>query len=324
MPTSQPHLLTLAVPDLKGSVGTHDPTIVREGSTYYRFATGDRIPVATSPDLVHWTDVGTVFDANPAWTAVAVPGSTWFWAPEVVHRDGRWRIYYSVSTFGSQVSAIGMASSRTLDQTSTAYRWRDDGLVVISSSADDFNAIDPAVVNADGADWLVWGSFWGGLKMVRLDPRGHVAAGDNPVLSLASRQIEPNTIEGGYILPWEGWYYLFASFDFCCRGLDSTYRIVVGRSRNVSGPYLDRDGKDMNQGGGTVIRDGDLDPRYAAMGHNSIFVDDGTAWLVFHGYDRRRDGAPVLVLERLSWDQGWPQAPGQLLKTYQRNLTKGI
>jgi len=312
--------LSSLVPDLKGSVGTHDPTIVRQGSTYYRFATGDRIGVATSPDLVHWTDASPVFAANPGWTAEAVPGSTWFWAPEVVYRAGRWRVYYSVSTFGSQVSAIGLATSPTLDSSDPAYGWRDEGPVITSSPADDFNAIDPAVVaDENGTDWMLWGSFWGGLKMVRLDASGHQDRGDNPVITLAHRHLEPNTVEGGFILPRDGWYYLFASFDFCCRGLNSTYRIVVGRSRSVTGPYLDQDGKDMAAGGGTVIRDGDGDHRYVALGHNSIFSENDDAWLVCHGYDRHRDGAPILVLERLLWDGAWPLCPGQLLKTHQGN-----
>lgn len=308
-------MLLSAVLELTGAVGTHDPTIVKEGQTYYRFSTGDGIPIASSPDLRDWTNEGRVFDENPEWTAQAVPGSTAFWAPEVVFRNGRWRIYYSVSTFGSQISALGLVSSPTLDPNSPNYGWKDEGLVLTSSEDDDFNAIDPAVVaDADGRDWLLWGSFWGGLKMRALESSGKPRA-DAETFDIANRRISPDSVEGGYVLAKDGWFYLFASFDFCCRGLDSTYRMVVGRSRSVTGPYLDKNGDDLNEGGGSPLRDGEGDPRYAAVGHNSIFSEGGDHWLVYHAYDKRRNGAPILGIERLFWDEeGWPIAPGQLLK----------
>jgi len=313
--------LLAAVLELTGAVGTHDPTVVKEGQSYYRFSTGDGIPIARSSDLKDWEQVGRVFLENPAWTAEAVPGSTSFWAPEVVFRDGRWRVYYSVSTFGSQVSAIGLASSPTLDEKSPEYAWRDDGLVMASKEGDDYNAIDAAIVADDrGKDWLLWGSFWGGLKLRSLDAGGKPPAGDSEILDIANRWAPPNSVEGGYILPKDGWYYLFCSFDFCCRGVESTYRIAMGRSRAVTGPYLDKAGLDLNEGGGTILRDGDGDPRWAALGHNSIFTEGTEHWLVYHGYDKRRGGAPVMVLEKLLWDEdGWPVAPGQLLKTTAEN-----
>lgn len=302
---------------MTGAVGVHDPTIVKEKDRYYRFATGDGIEVSVSRDLKHWETPGKVFSRNPDWTSWAVPGSTWFWAPEVVYRQGRWRLYYSVSTFGSQTSAIGLVTNATLDDRSPNFGWTDEGLVLASSPVDDFNAIDPAMVADDaGEDWFLWGSFWGGLKLTRLDSTtGKLPSTRQPIYTVADRQRTPNTVEGGYILRRDGWYYLFCSFDFCCRGLESTYRIVVGRSREVTGPYLDRQGVSLAAGGGSVLRCGTDDPRYAALGHNSIFVENDDQYLVCHGYDKRREGAPSLVLEKLLWDDhGWPVAPGQLNK----------
>lgn len=307
-----------AVPRLTGEVGAHDPTIVRDKGLYYRFATGAGIPMAVSADLKAWKPAGQVFAENPAWTGELVPGSTWFWAPEVVFRQGRWRVYYSVSTFGSPVSAIGLVSSPTLDATSPDYGWRDDGVVITSKEGDEYNAIDAAVASDHlGQDWILWGSFWGGLKLRKLDTvTGKPPVGDQKIFGLAHRRVEPDSVEGGFILPRGGWYFLFCSFDFCCKGLNSTYRIAVGRSKAITGPYLDREGRDLNQGGGSVIRDGQGDELYAAMGHNSIYTEGTDAWMVFHGYSRHRDGAPVLALEKLFWDdEGWPLAPGQLLKT---------
>lgn len=307
-----------AVLHLTGDDGTHDPTIVREKGVYYRFATGPGIPIAASADMKNWKSAGQVFGVNPPWTGELIPGSTWFWAPEVVYRQGRWRIYYSVSTFGSPVSAIGLASSPTLNPRDPGYAWRDDGVVITSKVGDDFNAIDAAVASDEfGQDWILWGSFWGGLKLRKLDSlTGKPPLGDQKIYHLAHRRVEPDTIEGGFILARGGWFYLFCSFDFCCRGLNSTYRIAVGRSKTITGPYLDRDGRDLNQGGGTVIRDGEGDQFYAALGHNSIYTEGLDAWMVFHAYSRHRDGASVLAIEKLFWDdEGWPLAPGQLLKT---------
>lgn len=299
----------MTLPRLTGDIGTHDPTIVREGDRYYRFATGDGISVAVSSDLVHWESAGKVFAANPDWTSVTVPGSTWFWAPEIVFRQGFWRLYYSVSTFGSQVSAIGMAMSRTLDPSLPTTAWVDRGVVVQSKQGDDFNAIDPAIVSDEkGNDWLIWGSFWGGLKIRPLQTDGFVLPNSSPT-TIASRQLEPNTIEGGYALFRNGWFYLFCSFDFCCRGMNSTYRIAIGRSRAVQGPYVDQEGRELTRGGGTVLRHGDDDSHYVALGHNSLLIDQGRTWLVCHGYDRFRDGAPILVLEELNWPDdkdAWP------------------
>lgn len=310
--------LLAAVLELTGAVGTHDPTIVKEGSQYYRFQTGPGIPIAVSNDLKDWTMTGSVFQKNPGWTAKTVRGSTDFWAPEIVFRNGQWRVYYSVSTFGSQVSAIGLATSPTLDPRNSGYGWQDEGVVITSGPKDDFNAIDPAVItDADGNDWLLWGSFWGGLKMRRLDnATGKPLEGSDKVYTIADRKVPPNSVEGGYILAKDGWYYLFASFDFCCRGLESTYKMVVGRSQTITGPYLDQKGRSLLAGGGTVLRDGTRDKRYAAMGHNSIFTEGEDHYLVYHAYDKRRDGAPILAIEKLLWDeQGWPVSPGQLLKT---------
>lgn len=304
--SSRPAILTLS-----GDTGTHDPTIILADGTYYRFSTGPGITVSASDDLSVWRPAGQVFRPNPDWTSREVPGSTDLWAPEVVYVSGRYRLYYSVSTFGSNRSAIGLATNATLDPESPEYRWVDEGPVVTSSTGDTYNAIDPAVVRGfDGSMWLTFGSFWSGIKLVELEPSTGKPKQGAALRSIADRRTPPNAIEAPFILPKDGWYYLFVSFDFCCRGRRSDYKIAVGRSREVTGPYLDRNRTPMTGGGGTVIRSGD--ERVAGAGHNSILVEEDGEYIVYHAYDLRYGGLSKLRIERLSWDsEGWPIVPSQ-------------
>ncbi len=297
----------MALLSLTGFTPTHDPTIVKENGVYYRFQTGPGIPVSKSNDLHHWEFVGKVFDTNPKWTKTEVPGSTDFWAPEVVYRDGKWRIYYAVSTFGSRHSSIGMAETVTLDRKSANYGWTDKGSILHTLADSPYNAIDPAVImDTDGKDWMLFGSFWMGLGMFPLTKDGFRVK-DSEIINVANRQTDPDPVEGGYILYKDGWYYLFASYDFCCRGSASTYHIVVGRSKNVTGPYEDDIGQDFMHSGGLKLRDGFSHKRWAGPGHNSVFVDDdGKTYIVYHAYDRENEGRPELQIEELKWKDGWP------------------
>lgn len=294
--------------NLTGDVLTHDPLIVKENGLYFRFQTGDLLPYFVSSDLLHWEQKGTVFSYNPEWIQRTVPGCTNLWAPEVVYRNGLWRIYYSASTFGKNKSAIGMAITKSLNPESAEYSWIDFGAVLTSCSDDPFNAIDPAfITDASGTDWLLWGSFWGGLKMRRLNSGGFVDLTDSLIHDIAKKNNKLNPIEGGYIIFRDGWYYLFASHDFCCRGTDSTYHIVVGRSRMVTGPYVDIVGKAMLAGGGSLLRDGKSYARWAGPGHNTVLYDDGNWYLVYHAYDRNDNGFSKLQIESFTWNScGWP------------------
>lgn len=299
----------------------HDPVLIREGKTWHVFSTGlgngaqGRIAHRISPDLKTWTKGAAPFDRLPAWAAKAIPGATNMWAPDITLVDGRYRLYYSVSTFGSNRSAIGLASSPTLDPAAPGYGWRDDGMVVMSTPTDDFNAIDPAfIAGSDGRHWLALGSFWSGLKLLELDRATgkplHPGAGP---LALASRPVPagaPSIIEAPFLFEHGGWYWLLASYDYCCKGVNSTYYTVIGRSRTVQGPYLGKDGSSMLAGGGTVLLRADLQEkqRYRGPGHAGHFRDaDGTDHIVYHAYDREARGAPVLRVATLRWGgDGWP------------------
>ena len=184
--------------------------------------------------------------------------------------------------------------------------------MIESRSSDNFNAIDPnAFDDADGRQWLVFGSFWSGIKMVRLDPAtGLRSAEDERIHSLASRR-RPGAVEAPVIIRRDGYYYLFVSFDFCCRGVESTYYTVVGRSRDPTGPYVDRDGRAMMEGGGFLVLHADLDRtrRFVGPGHPDILQDGGREYIVYHAYDRQADGAPTLRIQQLGWtEDGWPVA----------------
>lgn len=302
---------------LTGDLTVHDPVLTREGATWYVFSTvGKYVGIKTSADLRHWTDAGSVFAEIPAWARQAVPGTEGIWAPDIAYVNGEYRLYYSVSTFGSNRSAIGLATSPTLDPKSKAYRWTDRGMVVQSTPQDDFNAIDPNfVADGQGRQWLALGSFWSGIKLFALDPKtGKPAPGTEPY-TLASRPAPataPAAIEAPFIVPNGGAYYLIASYDYCCKGVNSTYYTVVGRADRITGPYKGRDGSSMLQGGGTILLRADLQEkqRYRGPGHAGAFTDaDGTTWLVWHAYDREASGAPKLRVGKLRWDEtGWPVA----------------
>jgi arabinan endo-1,5-alpha-L-arabinosidase len=309
---------------LKGDLApVHDPVIAREGDRYYLFSTGlgegrgRLIASRTSPDLANWAEAGPIFQQIPGWAQQAVPGAKNLWAPDISFVNGRWRLYYSVSTFGSNRSAIGLATSPTLDPKAPNYGWRDEGLVLMSTEKDDFNAIDPSFIrDREGRHWLSLGSFWSGLKLFALDAKtGKPADPKAKPYAIASRPVPrgaPAPLEAPFIIDHGGWYWLLASYDYCCKGAASTYYTVVGRSKAITGPYRGRDGSSMLEGGGTVFLRADLPEkqRFRGPGHPGAFRDRNGTWhVVYHAYDRENKGAPTLRIAPIRWDaEGWPVA----------------
>lgn len=293
----------------------HDPCIIKHSGRYHLFCTGQArdptglLPWRTSSDLIQWKVQGRVFEDIPAWARAAVPGVAGLWAPDISFFNDRFHLYYSVSTFGSNVSAIGLVTNATLDSTSSAFGWRDEGMVLMSERSDDFNAIDPNhVIDRDGNHWLALGSFWSGLKLFPLDPKtGKPSAGDARRYSIASRPAPttgPAAIEAPFIVEHDGDYFLFASYDYCCRGVSSSYYMAVGRSKNIAGPYLGRDGRSMSDGYGTLLLRGDR--RFRGPGHCAVLKDGAVHYLVHHAYDAEAEGRSTLRIARLDWQDGWP------------------
>jgi arabinan endo-1,5-alpha-L-arabinosidase len=297
---------------LEGDISpVHDPALIRQDAAYYLFATnryaGRLLPMFCSQDLARWALCGNAFDRVPEWALRDVPGARGIWAPDIGYLRGRYHLYYSVSTFGSNRSVIGLATNATLDPTSPDYRWIDEGKVVGSTPDDDWNAIDPNLAfDADGAPWLSWGSFWGGIKLRRVDPEtGKLSESDPELYSLASRRpLQPPAIEAPFIVQKDGHYYLFVSFDRCCRGVDSDYKVVVGRAGEITGPYLDREGRGMLEGGGTLLLEGS--GAWRGPGHQAVLLEPDRDLLVFHAYDAI-SGRPTLHISTMVWEDGWPR-----------------
>lgn len=297
-------LLSQTFPTLTGDLSAHDPVILKAGGTYFVFHTGNGVSVKTSANRLAWKNAGRVFAQSPAWHKQYVPDATaHLWAPDISYRDGRYWLYYSISTFGSRVSAIGLATADTLLPEPGATQWTDQGMVVRSTEADDHNAIDPnAYAEADGTLWLSYGSWWGGIQLIRLDPATGKPATGASLANIASR---PNGIEAPFLFRHGGRHWLFVSFDRCCDGANSDYNIRAGRSASVTGPYLDRQGKAMRGGGGDLIAAGD--ERWKGPGHNAVFLDNDTAFLVHHAYDAQDAGRSKLRIRPLYWTtDGWP------------------
>lgn len=294
--------------DLLGNVSpVHDPVIIKEDDTYYVFCTGSWLPIRTSKDLGEWNLIGFVFRGLPPWAKEEIPRADSLWAPDISYFNGRYHLYYSVSTFGSNRSMIGLATNVTLNPQSEEYEWIDEGLVVETHATDDHNAIDPNfVLDTDGVPWLAYGSHWSGIKMRRLDPEtGKLSSEDDTLYPLASRAEHPRAVEAPFIIEKDGFYYLFVSFDQCCQGAASTYRVMVGRSEAITGPYVDRDGVPMLSDGGTQVTF--PTDRWRGPGHNAVLREGDQDTLVFHAYDARRGGVPTLRLAPITWNsEGWP------------------
>ncbi|RDV13053.1 arabinan endo-1,5-alpha-L-arabinosidase [Pontibacter diazotrophicus] len=303
-------------------ISVHDPVMTKQGNTYYLFATGRGIAVWSSKDMVNWEREKSVFEEAPGWVSNVVPGfRNHIWAPDIANHNGQYYLYYSVSAFGKNTSAIGVATNTTLDSNDPNYKWLDHGIVVQSVPGRDmWNAIDPnLILDEQGQPWLSFGSFWNGLKIVKLK-KDLLSVAENPqewhtvvqrerIDTLDERYAGNGAVEAPFIYKKGNYYYLFASFDYCCRGPESTYKMVVGRSEKVTGPYIDRERKKMTQGGGSLLLEGDSN--WHGVGHNSVYDFDGQDYLVFHAYDAADKGKPKLRIEKLSWDKnGWPKVTG--------------
>lgn len=308
-----PELLTI-----EGDISpVHDPALIKEKTTWYLFSTGGAI--RRSKDLHHWTLAGKVFDKLPAWATDEIAGVRGgYWAPDISFYKGVYRLYYAVSTFGKNDSAIGLVTNKTLDPDNSSYKWIDQGMVLRSHNGDDFNAIDANLAfDENGGQWLAFGSFWSGIKMRRLDPQtGKPSTSDSTLYSLASRSrnADPatlngrpmvNAIEAPFIVRHGSYYYLFVSFDICCRGANSTYNVDVGRSSTITGPYQDIQGKPMMNGGGSRLTTGTT--LWRGPGHEGILLQAaGPDLMVFHAYDVAT-GKPFLKISTITWDRDWPR-----------------
>lgn len=311
-------------------VPVHDPVMIREGDTYYLFCTGFGIALWSSKDLQSWKKEAPVFANAPQWAVDTIPGfKGHIWAPDISYHNGQYYLYYSVSAFGKNTSAIGVATNKTLDPSSPEFKWEDHGRVIQSyPGKTNWNAIDPNLVtDENGTPYLVFGSFWDGLKLVKLTGDLLRPAEDvSKVPTVASRKktssaanppaVDNNPVDAGgnaieapFIFKKGAYYYFFASIDYCCKGEKSTYKVIIGRSKMLAGPYLDKSGAALRHGGGTIQLQGNKD--WHGVGHNGICSADGKDFILYHGYDAADGGKSKLLIQELKWDSdGWPVTDG--------------
>lgn len=305
--TVQPSVKAQPGPDFF-RLRVHDPsTIIKSEGEYWTFATGDGIKTLRSTNLSDWRFDKPALPVNPTWaTSVAELHRDYFWAPDVIKVHDRYLLYFSVSSWGKNTSAIGLVTNVTLNPTAPDFKWNDAGIVVRSFATNTFNTIDPAVsFDADGRLWLAFGSYWSGIKLIELDPAtGHRITPDSPMYSLASN----DSIEAAFIQRHGTNYFLFVNWGQCCRGTNSTYEIRIGRSDRITGPYLDRAGKNMLDRGGTLFLASK--PPFYGPGHAGIINVAGQDWFSCHYYDGNNRGRSRLWVGKLNWDtDGWPIPP---------------
>jgi arabinan endo-1,5-alpha-L-arabinosidase len=278
--------------------------------------------------MINWKMEKPVFQSPPEWVVKEIPtykGHTW--APDISYYNGNYYLYYSVSAFGKNTSCIGLVTNKTLNPTDSNYHWTDHGKVIQSiPGVTNWNAIDPNLVTDDtGTPYLVFGSFWDGIKLVKLSQDRLSTAEDiASIPTIASRKKESspnnppaidgnpaeaggNSIEAPFIFKKGNYYYLFASIDYCCKGVNSNYKTIAGRSATIKGPYLDKDGNFMAKGGGTIILTGNQN--WPGVGHCGVYTFDHKDYIIFHAYDASDNGKPKLLISQLKWSaDGWPEA----------------
>ena len=289
---------------LNGDIGIHDPsTVVQDHGKYYVYGTGGGSLVSDDG----WT-----------WRAGVRPALTGA-APDVIHIGDRYYMYVAVGLGGETKAGVAMSWSKTLDPNSPDYKWVKGSMVASSNGVEDSNAIDPGVFldPTTGRLWLVYGSYVGYIRLVELNPKtGEDLNPKEKPIDLAIN------CEASDMMYHDGWYYLLATHGSCCRGADSGYNIRVGRSRKVAGPYLDAEGVDMNQGGGTQLIGSQ--GRLIGPGHFGLInLGDGVEKFSMHWEaDLDKGGSSVLDIRPLLWRNGWPVA-GNILNagTYEIHST---
>jgi arabinan endo-1,5-alpha-L-arabinosidase len=299
--------------NVTGTIQLSDPAVIEKDGTFYAFSTGPGVRIRTSQDLLSWRDAGSVFLFNPDWIPRTLEAEAELWSPDISFFGGQYHLYYAASKQGGNRSCIGHATAASLPGP-----FEDQGSVLcsnIASQKDDWNAIHPSyIADSDGAPHLAFGSFWSGLKLVALAAETGKPL-DDKLIDLAARTQQGGAIEAPSIVRHCGFFYLFVSFDRCCDGVNSTYKIHVGRSEKLQGPYVDRMGTPMLEGGGTELVV--ADDTWHGPGHSAVFQRDDKWYEAHHAYYAGDfnayfiQGEAYLRISELIWDaDGWPVSAG--------------
>ncbi|MEO8406620.1 MAG: arabinan endo-1,5-alpha-L-arabinosidase [Chitinophagaceae bacterium] len=291
---------------LRGDLRVHDPVMIKQGNTYYIFHTGKGISIKTSTDRIHWKNAGRVFDSTtlPAWHKKDIPNQDGsLWAPDIHFSNGKYHLYYSVSAWMNFNSSVGYATNTTLDKNDPAYKWVDEGQVIsFKNGGEKVNVIDPNIfIDTDKKEWLVYGSYQAGLRLAELNPATGKLFTEQPTLITLTTSLG----EGSFIIRDHEYYYLFASRGKCCSGINSTYQIVIGRSKSIKGPYLNKEGESWVDNKYSLFLEGDYNE--PGRGHNGFFTEHDTTFIVYHAYTRSANGTPLLNIKPVYIDEkGWP------------------
>jgi arabinan endo-1,5-alpha-L-arabinosidase len=278
--------------------GAADPTVIRaQDGAFYAYATGG--VVLKSTDLVTWRKQSRAFTSMPNWIE---GGGGALWAPDINYINGQYVMYYAQSKWGEEwKNGIGVAVSNT-----PGGPFRDLGCMFTSTEIGVQNSIDPDYVEANGKKYLFWGSFSGIYYVELSDDAMSVKTNASPV------RIGGNAFEAAYIHKRGEYYYMFCSIGTCCEGANSTYKTVVGRSKSVTGPYVDRNGNSMLYDYFEVVIGGN--GRWAGPGHNGDIItdDEGRDWIPYHGWDILDEGpGRKMFLDEVIWVDGWPVVKGK-------------
>jgi arabinan endo-1,5-alpha-L-arabinosidase len=278
----------------------HDPTFIREeNGTFSLMQTNNMLTIQQGTDMINYRNTGQVFSQLPDWVAAEGVGSEDIWAPQITYRDGFYWCYYTVSEFGKNNSAIGLAVTPTLDVNSPDYKWTDRGMVFRSYTQDNYNCIDAdALVDNDGRWWMVFGSWWSGIQLVELDLNTGTQKAGTTVKNIAGRG--GGAIEGPSIIEHGGEYFLFTAWDKCCDGVNSTYRTMVGKANSMTGTFYDRNGRDLANSGGTEVLS--HYGRYYGPGGGSAVKIDNRYYFIHHYYNGNNNGTPSLQTREIIFD----------------------
>lgn len=289
-----------------------DPTVVKVGDEFYAYGTEDNwgeeggyhlVPVIKSKNLVNWKVVGNSMVKKPDWKEKGG-----IWAPDVTQVGEMFYMYYSFSTWGDPNPGIGLAIANMPEGP-----FVDQGKVFDSKEIGVANSIDPFYMEKDGKKYLIWGSFHG-LFLTELTANGKKPQGQKI-------QVAGNQLEAAYMYEKGGYYYLFGSAGTCCEGAKSTYKVLVGRSEILEGPYVDQDGKSLldTDSGTLVVGSNSSENGYAGPGHNAEIITDssGQDWLLYHGMAKQKPklkngtNRRVLLMDKIIWTSGWPSIAGR-------------
>lgn len=332
----------LIAPAQTWPAGAHDPSsMIKEGETYWVFATGDGIASKYSKDMVTWTDGPSPFPNGqfPSWILNYAKNSTdqfagFFWAPDIIYMNNKYYLYYSCSVWGSMNSCIGCVTNKTLDPSSPDFAWVDQGDIGLFSpdfrtggTGWDVNVIDPSMMRGpDNKVWMVYGSFnKGGIMVTQVDTiTGKPVGTKTSIANSWTGGTAYGEGEGASMFYRNGLYYLVYNKGGCCNGIASSYYMVMGRSIKPTGPFTDKNLKPMRvigaASGGTVLFRHDdsrgLSDRYFGPGHFGLYRENGMDYVSFHYYspngyypsaEADYKGGPTLGLAFLKWGaDGWP------------------